>query len=129
MYPPFHRDSQGQLEQLKQVQMMRSQQAERSLQEYKVEMERSTSQLFQQMKDEVTWIIGGCGDTLVVAMQLQNMEAELNQAKGQLDKNSKECKRQLEEERRLRNKEVPHFLFLQHSTSLCRPGIQTAVPV
>ena len=34
------------------------------------------------------------------------MEAELNQAKGQLDKNSKESKRQLEEERRLRNKEV-----------------------
>ena len=40
---------------------MRSQQAERSLQEYKVEMERSTSQLFQQMKDEVMQIIGGCG--------------------------------------------------------------------
>lgn len=58
---PLHRDSQGQLEQLKQVQMMRSQQAERSLQEYKVEMERSTSQLFQQMKDEVIWIVGGCG--------------------------------------------------------------------
>lgn len=58
------RDSQGQLEQLKQVQLMRSQQAERSLQEYKVEMERSTSQLFQQMKDEVIQdhvITGGCG--------------------------------------------------------------------
>ena len=40
---------------------MRSQQAERSLQEYKVEMERSTSQLFQQMKDEVMQAIGGCG--------------------------------------------------------------------
>jgi len=34
------------------------------------------------------------------------MEAELNQAKGQLDRNSKEYKRQLEEERRLKHKEV-----------------------
>ena len=63
---PLHRDSQGQLEQLKQVQMIRSQQAERSLQEYKVEMERSTSQLFQQMKDEVISLVGMA--TLVVAM-------------------------------------------------------------
>ena len=59
--------------------------------------------------------------TLAIAMQLQNMEAELNQAKGQLDKNSKECKRQLEEERRLRNKEVPLFVSLTfHLSPLAR---------
>lgn len=69
-------------------------------------MERSTSQLFQQMKDEVINydVIGRCG--YFIAVQLQNMEAELNQTKGQLGRNSKEYKRQLEEEKRLRSKEV-----------------------
>lgn len=66
--------------------------------------------------------------TLVIAIQLQNMEAELNQARGQLDKNSKECKRQLEEERRLRNKEVTHS-FVSLTFHLSLPGIQAAIAV
>ena len=47
------RESQEQSDQLRQFQLSKSQQAERALQEYKVEMEHSTSQLFQQMKNEV----------------------------------------------------------------------------
>ena len=40
------------------------------------------------------------------------MEAELSQARGQLDKSSKDHKRQIEDERKMKNKEVSYIGYI-----------------